>query len=32
VLDPLEPMLIVAAILMAIGCWRGLSRRLAEYR
>jgi hypothetical protein len=31
-LDPLEPMVIVAAILMAIGCGWGLSRRLAEYR
>ena len=32
VLDPLEPVVIVASLLMALGCWRGLSRRLAEYR
>jgi hypothetical protein len=31
-LGPLEPMVIVAALLMAIGCGWGLSRRLAEYR
>jgi len=31
-LDPLEPVLIVASLLMALGCARGLSRRLAEYR
>jgi len=31
-LNPLEPMVIVAALLMALGCLRGLSRRLAEYR
>jgi hypothetical protein len=31
-LSPLEPVVIVASLLMALGCWRGLSRRLAEYR
>ena len=31
-LNPVEPVVIIAALLMAVGCWRGLSRRLAEYR
>jgi hypothetical protein len=31
-LDPLEPMMIIASLLMAISCGWGLSRRLAEYR
>ena len=31
-LNPVEPVVIIAALLMALGCWRGLSRRLAEYR
>jgi hypothetical protein len=31
-LGPLEPVVIVTSLLMALGCWRGLSRRLAEYR
>jgi hypothetical protein len=31
-LNPLEPVVIVAALLMALACWRGLRRRLAEYR
>ena len=31
-LDPLGPMVIIASLLMAFGCWRGLRRRLAEYR
>ena len=30
--DPLEPVVIVASLLMALGCARALSRRLAEYR
>jgi hypothetical protein len=32
VLDPLEPVVIAAAVLMAAGCAWSLSRRLAEYR
>jgi hypothetical protein len=31
-LDPLEPVVIVASLLMALGCVWGFSRRLAEYR
>jgi hypothetical protein len=31
-LGPLEPVVIVASLLMALGCAWGLSRRLAEYR
>jgi hypothetical protein len=31
-LNPVEPVVIIAALLMALGCWRGLRRRLAEYR
>lgn len=31
-LDPLEPVVIVSSLLMALGCLRGLRRRLAEYR
>jgi hypothetical protein len=31
-LDPLEPLVIVASLLMALGCLWGFSRRLAEYR
>jgi len=31
-LNPVEPVVIVAAVLMALCCWWGLSRRLAEYR
>jgi hypothetical protein len=31
-LNPVEPVVIIAALLMALGCWWGLSRRLAEYR
>jgi hypothetical protein len=31
-LDPLEPIVIVASLLMAFGCAWGFSRRLAEYR
>jgi hypothetical protein len=31
-LNPVEPAVIVAAVLMALCCWWGLSRRLAEYR
>jgi hypothetical protein len=31
-LSPLEPVVVVASLLMALSCWRGLSRRLAEYR
>jgi len=31
-LDPLEPVVIVVSLLMALGCVWGLNRRLAEYR
>jgi hypothetical protein len=31
-LSPVEPVVIIAALLMALGCWWGLRRRLAEYR
>jgi hypothetical protein len=31
-LNPVEPVVIIAALLMALACWWGLSRRLAEYR
>jgi hypothetical protein len=31
-LDPLEPVVIAVALLMALGCIWGLNRRLAEYR
>ena len=31
-LDPMEPVVIVASLLMALGCAWGFSRRLAEYR
>jgi hypothetical protein len=31
-LSPLEPVVIAAAVLMALGCVWGLNRRLAEYR
>ena len=31
-LDPMEPVVIVASLLMALGCAWGISRRLAEYR
>ena len=31
-LSPLEPVVIAAALLMALGCVWGLNRRLAEYR
>jgi hypothetical protein len=31
-LNPLEPVVIVAALLRALACWQGLRRRLAEYR
>ena len=31
-LGPLEPVVIAVALLMALGCVWGLSRRLAEYR
>jgi hypothetical protein len=31
-LNPVEPVVIVASPLMALGCWWGLRRRLAEYR
>ena len=31
-LSPLEPVVIVASLLMALGCAWGFSRRLAEYR
>ena len=31
-LNPVEPVVIIASLLMALGCWWGLSRRLAEYR
>ena len=31
-LDPMEPIVIVASLLMALGCAWGFSRRLAEYR
>jgi hypothetical protein len=31
-LDPLEPLVIVASLLMALGCVWGITRRLAEYR
>jgi hypothetical protein len=30
--DPLAPAVIAASVLMALGCARGLDRRLAEYR
>jgi hypothetical protein len=31
-LDPMDPVVIVASLLMALGCAWGFSRRLAEYR
>jgi len=31
-LDPMEPVVIAASLLMALGCAWGFSRRLAEYR
>jgi hypothetical protein len=31
-LNPVEPIVIIAALLMALACWWGLRRRLAEYR
>ena len=31
-LNPVEPVVIIASLLMALGCWWGLRRRLAEYR
>lgn len=31
-LNPVEPVVIIAALLMALGCWWGLRRRIAEYR
>jgi hypothetical protein len=31
-LNPVEPVVSVAALLMALTCWWGLHRRLAEYR
>jgi hypothetical protein len=31
-LDPLEPLVIVASLLMALACGWGITRRLAEYR
>jgi hypothetical protein len=31
-LNPVEPAVIIASLLMALGCWWGLRRRLAEYR
>jgi hypothetical protein len=28
----MPPVVIIASLLMALGCWWGLRRRLAEYR